>query len=63
MAALCTAENVDTVVFVGGFLDSGGILSSNLRRAINMWHPEITVVVPDFYHYAGAIGAALSLAE
>jgi type II pantothenate kinase len=63
LAALCTAERVDTVVFVGGLLDVGGIVPDFLQKSVGMWHPEVTVVVPEHHMHAGAIGAALSLKE
>jgi type II pantothenate kinase len=61
LAAVCTAEHVDTIVLIGGFLDIGGPVSKLLIKAVNLWHPEITVVVPDHHHHVGAIGAAVSL--
>jgi type II pantothenate kinase len=63
LATLCSAHKIDTVVFVGGFLDIGGLVSKHLQKSVNLWHPEITLVVPDYHHHVGAIGAALSVAD
>jgi type II pantothenate kinase len=61
VAAICKAEKVDTVVFVGGFLDIGGIITNCLVKSINIFHRETTIVVPRFHHHLGALGAALAL--
>ncbi|KAK8889765.1 hypothetical protein M9Y10_034519 [Tritrichomonas musculus] len=63
VASVCVAEKVSTVVFVGGFLDIDGIISNNLMRSLNLFHPEITLVIPKNYHYMGALGTALKLSH
>lgn len=63
VSAICGAQNVQTVVFAGGFLDYDGIISYYLMRAVNLFHPEITLVIPKNFHYVGALGAALQLAN
>jgi type II pantothenate kinase len=60
-SAICKAEKVETVVFVGGFLDIGGIITNYLVKSINLFNKEITIVVPNFHHHLGALGAALTL--
>jgi type II pantothenate kinase len=60
-AAVCKAEKVDTVVLAGGFLDIGGIVTDFLVRSINIFQKEVTIVVPNFHHHLGALGAALAL--
>lgn len=63
IASCCVSEKVSTVVFVGGFLDIDGIISHNLMRSINLFHPEITLIVPKNFHYMGALGTALELSS
>ena len=63
IASVCESEKVSTVVFVGGFLDIDGIISNNLMRSINLFHPEITLVIPQNFHYIGALGAALEISH
>jgi type II pantothenate kinase len=60
VAAICTAEKADTIVFVGGFLDIDGTICKSLVKAVNLFHPEVTVVVPRHHHFIGALGAALT---
>jgi type II pantothenate kinase len=59
VAAICSAEKADTIVFVGGFLDIDGIICRGLVKAVNLFHPEVTIVVPKNHHFIGALGAAL----
>ncbi|OHT06104.1 hypothetical protein TRFO_26032 [Tritrichomonas foetus] len=63
VATIAASQNVKTVVFVGGFLDMNGIIAHNLMRSVNLFHPEITLVIPENYHFFGAIGAALSVKD
>ena len=58
VASLCAAEKIDTVIFVGGFLDMDGLIAYNLQRSVNLFHPEITIAIPKDHHFMGAIGAA-----
>jgi type II pantothenate kinase len=60
-AAICKAEKADTIVLAGGFLDVGGIVTDFLVKSINLFQQEVTIVVPDFHHHLGALGAALAL--
>jgi type II pantothenate kinase len=59
VAAICGAEKADSIVFVGGFLDIDGTVCKSLVKAVNLFHPEVTVVVPKNHHFIGALGAAL----
>lgn len=59
VSIICNSQNVETCVFVSGFLDTDGIIADNLKRSVNLFSPKVTLVIPDYYHYAGAIGAAL----
>ena len=63
VATVCTAEKIDTVVFVGGFLDMDGLIAYNLQRSVNLFHPEITLAIPKNHHFMGAIGAAIRAGE
>ena len=63
VSAICGAHNIKTCVFVGGFLDMDGIIAKNLQRSVNLFHPEITLVIPQHYHYIGALGAALRVSQ
>lgn len=63
IASCCVSEKVSTVVFVGGFLDLDGVIAHNLQRSINLFHPEITLIIPQNFHYMGALGTALKLSH
>lgn len=59
VSIICNSLNVETCVFISGFLDTDGIIADNLKRSVNLFSPNVTLVIPDHHHYAGAIGAAL----
>lgn len=63
VAGLCKAHNVDTIVFVGGFLATEGQIPHFLEEAVNLFSPEITIVIPENHQFVGALGAVLSIME
>ncbi|KAH0787222.1 Fumble family protein [Histomonas meleagridis] len=63
VSSICGSEGIDTCIFISGFLDKEGMIANNLRRSVNLFQPKVTLVVPDYHHYVGAIGAALFARE
>lgn len=61
LAALCDSKQANTAIFIGGFLDTDEYISRCLVRAVNLFQPNITCVIPNTHQYGGAIGAALSI--
>lgn len=61
LAALCDAHQAYTIIFIGGFLDIDELISQCLVKAVNLFQPKATCVIPNTHQYGGAIGAALSL--
>ncbi|EAY00078.1 Fumble family protein [Trichomonas vaginalis G3] len=52
-------ENVNCLVFVGGFLSMEGNIPESLYKAASLFDKILSLVFPENHKYAGAIGAAL----
>ena len=58
VAAVCASCQVETCVFVGGFLSVDGIIPKSLAMAVNLFRPNVLMVFPENHRFVGAIGAA-----
>ncbi|EAX86200.1 Fumble family protein [Trichomonas vaginalis G3] len=62
-AAIARAEKVKTLVFVGGFLSTKGHIPEALERAVTLFDPDLSIVIPENHQFVGSIGCAMKVAE
>lgn len=62
-AAIARAENVKSLVFIGGFLSTQGHIPEAITRAVTLFDPDLSVIIPDNHQFVGSIGCALKVGE
>ena len=60
LAAVCHGKNCKHCILIGGFLDSDGIITNSIVRSLNLFEPDVTLIIPTNSQFVCSIGAAVN---